>query len=128
MRPTGVTILAIFYALGGIFGIVGGALNLNILLIALGILNFAIAYGLWKGQNWSRILVIILCILGILSGIVLVAIGPTIISMLKIMTTEIGMFTETISTVFIASGIINIIVNAMIIYYLTRPHVREFFT
>lgn len=48
--------------------------------------------------------------------------------MLKIMTTEIGMFTETISTVFVASGIINIIVNAMIIYYLTRPHVKEFFT
>ena len=119
--------MAILYALGGIFGIVGGALTINIVSIALGILNFAIAYGLWKGQNWSRILVI-LCILGILSGIVLVAIGPTIISMLKIMTTEIGMFTETISTVFIASGIINIIVNAMIIYYLTRPHVKEFFT
>lgn len=44
-------------------------------LLALAILEFFVARGLWKGQNWSRILQIIFCGLSLLSGLSLLIIG-----------------------------------------------------
>ena len=132
MRPTGVTILAVLYAIGGILGIVGGALSFDAVALVLGVVEVAIAYGLWNGQNWSRILVIIFSILGIIGSAVMIALGPTLMMfMLKAnptMASKMGMFLGMISTVFTVSGIIGIVINVIILYYLTRPHVKEFFT
>jgi uncharacterized membrane protein (DUF2068 family) len=132
MRPTGVTILAVLYAIGGILGIVGGALSFDAVALVLGVVEVAIAYGLWNGQNWSRILVMIFSILGIIGSAVMIALGPTLMMfMLKAnptMASKMGMFLGMISTVFTVSGIIGIVINVIILYYLTRPHVKEFFT
>ncbi|WP_457550237.1 hypothetical protein [Archaeoglobus sp.] len=132
MRPTGVTILAVLYALGGIFGVVRGALSLNFIPLVMGIVELAIAYGLWNGQNWGRILVMIFSILGIIGGAVMAALGPTLMILMfkasPMMATNMGMFMGVISTIFTVSGIIGIVVNAIILYYMTRPHVKEFFT
>lgn len=48
---------------GGFFVILG------IVMIALAVLSFFTGRGLWKGQNWARILTIIFMVLGILSAI-----------------------------------------------------------
>jgi MFS family permease len=132
MRPTGITILAVLYAIGGILGIVGGALSFDAVALVLGVVEVAIAYGLWNGQNWSRILVMIFSILGIIGSAVMIALGPTLMMfMLKAnptMASKMGMFLGMISTVFTVSGIIGIVINVIILYYLTRPHVKEFFT
>lgn len=129
-RPTGVTVLAILFVISGIFGVVGGIVTFNLVSLAFGVVYLAVTYGLWNGQNWSRILVIILSVLGILSSLALIFIGPMILIFLTSTMTanEMTGFLNMISNVFIVSGVVGIIVNSIIIYYLTRPHVEAFFT
>jgi hypothetical protein len=132
-RPAGVTVVATLDVLGGIsglavgnivmsifatmseagggvtgrvasgFGILGGffavvgGLIAGILYLA-GIADFFIAYGLLKGSSWAWSLCLVFSIIGIALGIVLLPIG-----------------------------IISIITDAIIAYYLTRPFVKQFF-
>lgn len=127
-RPTGVTILAILEIIVGIvslisglaitilFATVGGMMGripeaaplaalfgafgavIGGLLILVSIVCFIIAYGFWKGKGWAWVLGLIFAIIGIISGLI-----------------------------SLPGGIISIIINGLIIYYLTRPHVKEFF-
>jgi len=127
-RPTGVTILAILEIIGGIFSLIAGLMFLVLfvamssmiggvpeaapfaillgafgaviggLLILISIVCFIIAYGFWKGKGWAWVLGLIFAILGIISGLI-----------------------------SLPMGIISIIINGLIIYYLTRPHVKAFF-
>ena len=133
-RPSGVSVLAILAALGGILCLIGAA-SLGILAGAssefiesiieeygagsisgiggfvagifmaiaavvaiIGILLFIDAYGLWIGAGWAWWLTIILSVLGIIGGLL-----------------------------SLPGGIISIIIDILIIYYFTRPHVKEFF-
>lgn len=120
-RPFGVTVLAILEIIGGLIlmgtgiiffgaaGMVGVVpfagwafawmfIAVAIVLVILGLFAFVIAYGLWTGKGWAWTLALVLSIIGII----------------------IGIFS-------LPGGIITIIINAIIIYYLTRPHVKAFF-
>ncbi|MEM2928510.1 MAG: hypothetical protein QXP60_06065 [Nitrososphaerota archaeon] len=128
-RPLGVTILAILEAIGGIIylagilliglflgmmtgfmpeeipemGFFGGFLGMialvgSIVLLILGLVSFLLAYGLWTGKGWAWTLTLIFSIIGILLGLVSLPVG-----------------------------IITILINVVILYYLTRPHVKAFF-
>ena len=132
-RPTGVTVVAILEVLGGIsalaaanivmsifatmsgagggvtgrvasgFGILGGFFAtvgglIGAILYLVGVADFFIAYGLLKGSGWAWILCLVFAVIGIALGIVL-----------------------------LPMGIISIIADAVIAYYLTRPHVKQFF-
>jgi len=133
-RPSGVSVLAILAALGGIVGLIvavvlgimstematfieslmeeygsvvlpgiGEFIETLVLAIAAvvaicGILALIDAYGLWIGAGWAWWLTIILCVLGIIGGLL-----------------------------SLPGGIISIIIDILIIYYFTRPHVKEFF-
>ncbi len=80
-----------------VFGFVIG-----VFLLIFGVIGILLGYFLWKGNEFARLLHIVLAILGILSGII---------------------------TGFnnILSGILSIIINLIIIYYLTRGYVKIFF-
>lgn len=134
-RPGGVAILSILAALGGIvfligaavLGIVAGTMSEFIesaieeygtgaylqgvgefvtgIIMAIaavaaiaGILYLINAYGLWVGKGWAWWLTIILSVLGIIGGLLTLPVG-----------------------------IIAIVIYIVIIYYFTRPHVKEFF-
>jgi len=133
-RPTGVAVLSILAALGGILFLIGAAvlgimatamadfieswmaeygagvitgagefvaaivMAIAAVLAIFGILALIDAYGLWVGAGWAWWLTIILSILGIIVGILT-----------------------------LPGGIIAIIIEALIIYYFTRPHVKQFF-
>ena len=62
-------------AMGGGFGALAGALGSaifivsGIIMIALAVLSFFIARGLWKAKKWARIVAIIFAILGVLSAL-----------------------------------------------------------
>jgi hypothetical protein len=105
-RPLGVTIIAILTIIGGIgflaSGIAGLSAGIGAALIALGIAYFVMAYGLWKGKGWAWTITIILSFIGIALGVASIAIG------------NIG-------------AIFHIIINAIVVYYLYRPHVKAFF-
>ncbi len=113
-RPLGVTILAILEAIGGLLSLVGGIWLFNaakmfplliffvpfaIFSIIIGIIALIVAWGLWSGKGWAWTIALILSVIGIVLGIVSIASG----------------------------GIIAIIINGIILYYLTRPHVKAFF-
>ncbi len=71
-RPTGITVLAVLAAIGGVFGILGGlaligvgtfvasstglgglAAILGLIALAYGVLSLVLAYGFWTLQPWA---------------------------------------------------------------------------
>ncbi|MCS7136646.1 MAG: hypothetical protein RMJ14_05865 [Nitrososphaerota archaeon] len=120
-RPFGVTVLAILEIIAGLIligigAIIGAAgmmagvipyvgwvfgpifIALAVIIIILGLISFVVAYGLWTGKGWAWTVALILSIIGII----------------------INLFS-------LPGGIVGIIINVIIIYYLTRPHVKAFF-
>ena len=127
-RPTGVSILAILNAAGGMVFVIAGVifialgptmmetmqempemtLDQSVLAPFLGAMsamfflfaavNFIVAYGLWVGANWAWWLYVALLVLGIVS-----------------------------SVLSLPGGIVGIAVNGLILYYMTRRHVKEYF-
>jgi uncharacterized membrane protein (DUF2068 family) len=106
-RPLGVTIIAILLIIAGVISLVGGLILLIILVgfifLALGIAYLVMAYGLWKGKGWAWTISLILAGIGVIMGIVYIIQDN------------------------LAGGIVSIIINGVIIYYLFRPNVKAFF-
>jgi outer membrane protein assembly factor BamB len=120
-RPSGVTVLVVLEILVGLVLLGGGAIfaflsswigespfipsEFNIPIAAMswgifvvaGLVSFIEVFGMWRGSRWAWILGLILAGLGIILGITSL---PT--------------------------GIVYIAIQANVIYYLTRPHVRQF--
>ena len=105
-RPLGVTIIAILTIIGGILFLFSGLvlliIGIGIILLALGIAYFIMAYGLWNGRGWAWTITLILSVIGIIIAIVSTAAGNV-------------------------ATIINVIIYAIVIYYLYRPNVKAFF-
>lgn len=118
-RPTGITILAILeiilgvlYGLGGLLflvaagfiaeytysaiGAISSSIGTGLLIFAL--VRFVLAWGFLSGQGWSRIMGLVLAVLGVLVGLISLPIG-----------------------------LIDLILNGLSIYYLTRPYVVDYF-
>ena len=117
-RPLAVTIIAILNIIVGITFIVTGLgalgvgaiipelgvafLGIGGVLIAIGAATLVVSYGLWKGKGWAWSITLILAYIGIVSGIVSIAFG----------------------NIF---SIIHLIIDIVIVYFLYRPQVKEFF-
>ena len=86
---TGVRFMALTTAFLTIMGIV---------VLAIAVIGFVLAWGLWNGKRWSRTATIVLSALGIL----------------------LGLFS-------LPASLVGILIYAVIIYYLTRPHVKAFY-
>jgi len=84
------------FAVGGFIGILGATL------IALGLADFVVAWGLWKGKGWAWIVTIIINI---------ISAGLNIISIVAGSLGSIG----------------GLIINGIIVYYLYRPNVKSYF-
>jgi hypothetical protein len=82
--------------LGGI-GVASG-----IVLLAIAIVSFVVAYGLLKGLGWAWTVTVILSIVSIVFNAISIATGNI-------------------------AAIISIIISGIIIYYLYRPHVKAYF-
>ncbi len=127
-RPLGVTILAVLAGISGILSILGGItlmalgpmmtsmiaqqgvpgmmgvfggmiIVMGVVVLIVGILDLIVAWGYWTGQGWAWVLGVILGVIGIIMGIIQITNG----------------------------GIIGLIINAIILYYLFQPHVKEYF-
>jgi|YelNatPaOPRAMG01_1025707.scaffolds.fasta_scaffold94794_2 MFS family permease len=130
-RPFGVTVLAILEIISALFSLGAGALMLTaagfigaiigempggswgagfsglvagmliaigVVMVILGLISLFIAYGLWTGKGWAWTLCLVFSIIGLI-----------------------------LSILSLPSGIISLIINILILYYLTRPHVKAFF-
>ncbi len=124
-RPTGVTVLAILAAIGGVFGILGGlalvgfggvaaaggvaggglATIVGLLLLAYGVLAIVLAYGFWTLKPWAWTL-----------GVGLQAAG-IVINILQFVNDSRQL----------VSAIVSIAISALILWYLFQPHVKAAF-
>jgi uncharacterized membrane protein (DUF2068 family) len=111
-RPLGVTVIAILTVIGGLGFLGSGALIFALIpllgiiiggvLVIIGIAYFVMAYGLWNGRRWAWKLTLILSVIGIILGIGSIVVG------------NVGSLFHTI-------------INAVVIYYLYRPNVKDYF-
>lgn len=99
------TLVGLIGTVGGFVGAIVTAIGVVILVI--GAISIVLGWALWGGKEWARILSIILSLIGVLFGLLVLfaAIGAG------------GLI-----------GIIIIAIQAIIIYYLTTPGVKAFFT
>ncbi len=109
MRPTGVTIIAILQFIGGAFSILAGVLAAvsfhpiqAVIAIVLGIIALILGVGMWTLQSWAWT-------------------GTLIIQGINIINTVINLLRGD------TSSIVGLIIAAIIVYYLTRPEVKEAF-
>lgn len=84
------------FVLGGFIGILGTTL------IALGIADFVVAWGLWKGKGWAWIVTIIINIISAVLNIISIVAGSL-------------------------GSIGGLIINGIIVYYLYRPNIKSYF-
>ena len=114
-RPFGVTIIAILIIIAGVISLLIGIGSVAIgpliglvfvvtgaISLALGVAYLVMAFGLWKGKGWAWTISTIVLIIGIIS-------------------------LPRRSAGDIVSSIVSIAINAVILYYLFRPHVKAYF-
>lgn len=117
-RPTGITILAILAAIGGVLGLFGGFVVLfagtvifggagallGIAALAYAALFIAFAYGAWNLLPWAWPLGVAVAIFGIVISVLYIIGGQSIVSQL-----------------------LSIVVDGAILYYLNQPNIRALF-
>jgi len=122
-RPTGVTFLALLEAIIGLYYLITGFNELftaavirslmlagissqilpmvpralGTMLIIFGFLSLFLAWGIWTGKGWARMVALVIAALGIVLS-------------------------------FLSFHLIGLVIDIIIVYYLTRPKVKEFFT
>ena len=122
-RPTGVTFLALLEAIIGLYYLTTGFSELftaavirslmlagissqilpmvpralGTMLIIFGFLSLFLAWGIWTGKGWARMVALVIAALGIVLS-------------------------------FLSFHLIGLVIDIIIVYYLTRPKVKEFFT
>jgi phage FluMu protein Com len=145
IRPIGVTILAILAIIGALSFIFNlgfyasisdlrdSLVSLNFFLILMLLLSivlivilFIIAYGFWKGLRWSWFVAIILLIIVIIIQIIAIPLTFFLFSGASVSNTFATFYFFTIIRSIIFVVLYNLIFG-LIIFYLTRPHVRTYF-
>ena len=138
-RPTGLTIIAILWLLGGLYNLyissqtinsdlgvlsslygwfkfgVPAELAISLLVFALGLAQMFTIYGLWTGKSWSYKLALAIPVLGVVISISLVGLYMSA-------PIELGI-RESINWVLVGSSIFWAIIYWS---YLRRPHVKEY--
>ncbi|WP_202319597.1 hypothetical protein [Archaeoglobus neptunius] len=122
-RPLGVTLLALLNFISGIFCFIGAVTLVwlsavippsafeefgplaslifsvgGLIFVVLGAVAIIVGYGLWIGASWAWWISVILTALNVLQ-----------------------------SLLTLPAGVVGIVIGAVILYYLTRPHVKEYF-
>ena len=82
------------------------------------LVHFVIAYGLLKGKSWARTSTIIISIISIIANMLIILIVVSVFDIIESMFNE-----ESI----LGGNILNIIINSIIVYYLYRKEVKDYF-
>jgi len=72
--------------------------GIGLVLLILAVLGFIMTWGLWSGKSWARTITMILAVIGIATGIF-----------------------------SLPGSIISILIEMVILYYLTRPRIRAYY-
>jgi uncharacterized membrane protein (DUF2068 family) len=85
---------------GSIFTVLGAVL------IPLGIASLVVSYGLFKAKRWAWYVAVVLSIIGI------------VVNVISLVTANMGAIT---------GALVDIAINAIVLYYLSRRNVRQYF-
>jgi len=124
-RPSGITILVVLQSLAGLAALILGVLMvlaagflgtielpaevpsyftgvivavIGMVLIFIGSISFIVSYGFWNGRAWAWTIGIVLNVISLISDLA-----------------------------SLPSGIVSLLLSGLILYYLTRPHVKRYF-
>jgi uncharacterized membrane protein (DUF2068 family) len=73
-------------------------MGIGLVLLVLAVLGFIMTWGLWSGKSWARTITMILAVIGIVTGIF-----------------------------SLPGNLISILIDIVILYYLTRPHIKAYY-
>jgi hypothetical protein len=124
-RPSGVKLLAVLWILLGVLSLLGGvaltvvSLHLpemfpgrltalrsmltGVVLVAVAVISFGLAYGSWKGKAWSWITSLAFALFGIVFSVFSLFIRPGL------------------------GELMGLVIYLLIVYYLMQPRVQSFF-
>jgi hypothetical protein len=85
---------------------------IGVIIILFSFIHFVIAYGLLKGKSWARFSTIIISIISIMANIIIILITLSIFNTLESI---------------LGGTLITILINSIIIYYLFRKEVKDYF-
>ena len=88
------------------------------LLVVFSLIHFFIAYGLLRARSWARKMTIIIAVMGILINVMIILIASTVLNMVNVIDDSLAIF---------GGNIFTIIINSLIIYYLYKKEVKNFF-
>jgi len=88
------------------------------LLVIFSLIHFFIAYGLLRARSWARKMTIIIAVMGILINVIIILIASTVLNMVNVIDDSLAIF---------GGNIFTIIINSLIIYYLYKKEVKNFF-
>lgn len=82
------------------------------------LVHFVIAYGLLKGKSWARTSTIIISIISIVANILIILIVLSVFNIIESMSNGQSI---------LGGNILTIIINSILIYYLYRKEVKDYF-
>src|SRR5574339_400238 len=88
------------------------------LLVVFSLIHFFIAYGLLRARSWARKMTIIIALMGILINVMIILIASTVLNRVNVIDDSLAIF---------GGNIFTIIINSLIIYYLYKKEVKNFF-
>jgi hypothetical protein len=134
-RPLGVSIIANFYIIAGIIGIVGIALSTTGAVKASSVTAVSLAeslyilvtgYGLRKAKGWAWTISIIGIFIGFATGTY--AIIFNLVPITRSISNQVGTAEASmVINIIIISIVIIFAIEIIILYYLYRPHVKAYF-
>jgi hypothetical protein len=89
----------------------------GILLVVFSLVHYFIAYGLLRARSWARKMTIIIAVMGILINVLIILLASAVLNMVKVINDSLSIF----------GGNIFIIINSLIIYYLYKKEVKNYF-
>jgi hypothetical protein len=92
---------------------------LAVIITLFSLIHFIIAYGLLKGKSWARLTTLIISMISVTGNILLILI---VLSLFFI----VESIPSTPSILF--GNVLTIMINTLIIYYLLRQEVKDYFT
>jgi len=90
----------------------------GILLVVFSLVHYFIAYGLLRARSWARKMTIIIAVMGILINVVIILLASAVLNMVKVINDSLAIF---------GGNIFTIIINSLIIYYLYKKEVKNYF-
>ena len=112
-KPKGIAFIAILTLVSGLISIFSG----DVVFLLLGIVSIVMSYGLFKGREWAWSVTIIVSVFNIVASVTFLA-------------GSFFNFPITNNNPLVLGSMIwmyKVGINAIILYYLYRPHVKVFF-